>query len=417
MIENILYRCPSCGGFEWLEQGRCRHCHVPVRVLSRKQVAVNGKPESIALWYAKVKGHALPEGPEGMILESGPIRLSGETQKGHFTGLSGVHAVLHGREYSDTGNLILYRGRLLYQGASLKKEVPFKSISAVTIESNTVIVDRNDGRTLYFDFLEESGKKWEDCIQKAIAEFYSPVDIVEFCPRIRFAKTRDRTGNIRGQFKSTQVASEQRYKSDTPLMGLFLRRLVGYLARGLLDMRMTGLENIPREGAAILAANHVSLLDGIILGACLPRLARFMTKNSEFKHPFIREILRMAGAFPVMRYRTDVVAVRNALRVLQNGHLMGVFPEGERSWDGRMQPFKKGTLRLILAAGKPVIPVGISGIYELMPRWTHSLKRVPVRIEIGKPIRFASISIVDQTKEDVKLVDSQLGDAIQRLIA
>ena len=76
MITNLLYRCPSCGGFEWLEQGRCRHCHVPVRVLSRKQVAVNGKPESIAFWYAKVKGHALPEGPEGMILESGPIRLS-----------------------------------------------------------------------------------------------------------------------------------------------------------------------------------------------------------------------------------------------------------------------------------------------------------------------------------------------------
>ena len=92
----------------------------------------------------------------------------------------------------------------------------------------------------------------------------------------------------------------------------------------------------------------------------------------------------MAGAFPVRRYQTDVVAVRNALRVLQKGHLLGVFPEGERSWDGQMLPFKQGTLRLMLAAGKPIIPVGISGIYELMPRWTHRIKRVPVRIKRGK---------------------------------
>jgi len=416
MITNILYRCPECGGFEWLEQEHCRHCHVPVDVLSRKKVAVNGNPGSIARWYAQVKSHALAEGSDGKILESGPIHLSRETQEGHFKGLSGVHAMLRGREPSGTGAVTLYRDRLLFQGASLNKTIPFERISAVTIESNTVIVDRNDGRTLYFDFLEESGKKWEDCIQKAIAEFYSPIDIVEFCPKIRFVETRDRAGKRPGEFHKVHVVSEQWYKRDTLLMGLFLKRLAGYLSRGLLDMRMTGQENIPRKGAAILAANHVSLLDGIILGACLPRLARFMTKNSQFTHPVIQGILRMAGAFPVMRYHTDVVAVRNAWRVLQKEHLLGVFPEGERSWDGRMLPFKKGTLRLMLAAGKPIIPVGISGIYELMPRWTHRIKRVPVRINVGKPMRFASISIVDQTEEDVKLADRQLGEAIQRLI-
>ncbi|MEN8244617.1 MAG: lysophospholipid acyltransferase family protein [Thermodesulfobacteriota bacterium] len=417
MIDTILYRCPACGGFKWLAQGRCRHCHVSVRMLSRKQVAVNGKAGSIALWYGKVKGHALPEGSGGMILKSGPIRLSRETQNGRFKGLSGVHAILHGREPAGTGSLDLYRERLFFQGASLNKSIPFESISAVTIESNTVIVDRNNGRTLYFDFLEESGKQWEDCIQKAMAEFFSPEDIVEFCPKIRFVESRGSATNKRGQFHEIHVAVEQWYKSDLPQISLFLKHFVGSLVRGLLDFRMTGMENIPRQGAAILAANHVSLLDGIILGACLPRLARFMTKNSQFNHPVIRTILRLGGAFPVRRYHTDVVAVRNALRVLQNEHLLGVFPEGERSWDGRMLPFKKGTLRLMLAAGKPVIPVGISGIYELMPRWTHKIKRVPVRVNVGKPMRFASISIVDQTDEDVKLVDRQLRSVIQGLIA
>ena len=417
MITRILYRCPECGGFEWLEQGRCRHCHVLVEVLSRKEVAVNGQPGSIAFWYARVKAHALPQGSDGLILKSGPIRLSRETQEGRFKGLAGVHAVLHGREPFDTGAVTLYRDRLVFQGASFRKIIPFESIAAVTIESNTVIVDRKDGRTLYFDFLEESGKKWEDCIQQAIAEFYHPVDIVEFCPKIRLAEIRNRAGKRSGDFHPKRLEDKHGYKSGMPGLALFLRRFVGYVAKGFLDMQLTGLENIPQKGPAILAANHVSLLDGIILGACLPRLTRFMTKNSQFNHPIMRAILRTAGAFPVMRYHTDVVAVRNAFRVLQKEHLLGVFPEGERSWDGRMLPFKKGTLRLILAAGNPVIPVGISGIYELMPRWTHSIKRVPVRVNVGKPIYFAAISIVDQTEEDVRLADRQLGEAIQRLIS
>ena len=123
-----------------------------------------------------------------------------------------------------------------------------------------------------------------------------------------------------------------------------------------------------------------------------------------------------AGAFPVKRYRTDVIAVRNAWRVLQKGHLLGVFPEGERSWDGQLLPFKQGTLRLMLAVGKPVIPVGISGIYELMPRWTHSIKRGPITINVGKPMRFASISIVDQTEEDVNIANKHLKEAIQQLV-
>lgn len=417
MITNILYRCPACGGFEWLEQERCRHCHVLVEVLSRKEVAVNGQPGSIAFWYAKVKAHALPEGSDGLILKSGPIRLSREIQEGRFKGLSGVHAILHGREHMDEGNMILFRDKLEFQGASLKKNILLENISAVTIESNTVIVDRRHGRTLYFDFLEESGKKWEDCIQKAIAEFYHPARIVEFCPKIRFGGSRGSKVTKHGSFHNIHAAPESGGQNDKPQLSLYVKHLAGTLARGLLDMRITGMENIPCTGAAILAANHVSFLDGIILGACLPRLTRFMTKNSQFSQPFIRAILRMAGAFPVRRYHTDVVAVRNALRVLGKGHLLGVFPEGERSWDGQMLPFKKGTLRMMLAAGKPVIPVGISGIYELMPRWTHSIKRVPVRIKVGQPLRFASISIVDQTDEDVKLVDRQLGRAIQGLTA
>ncbi len=115
-------------------------------------------------------------------------------------------------------SLTLFRNRLFFQGVSQNTSIPFESISAVTIESNTVIVDRKDGPTLYFDFLEESGKKWEDCIQKAIAEFYHPADIVEFCPKIRFSQSRGNKGNKNAKFHEVHVAAKQWYRSDSPLI-------------------------------------------------------------------------------------------------------------------------------------------------------------------------------------------------------
>ncbi|MBW2178046.1 MAG: 1-acyl-sn-glycerol-3-phosphate acyltransferase [Deltaproteobacteria bacterium] len=416
MITDILYRCPECGEFEWLEDGRCRHCRVPVRVLSRKNVAVDGQSGDIAYWYAKVRGHALPQATDGMILHSGRVRLSREIQKGRFKGLSGVYAIRYGREFMTEGSIALYSDRLVFPGASFRESIPFECISAVTIESNTVIVDRTDARTVYIDFQEESGKKWEDCIQKAIARFFSPAEIVEFCPKIRFAQPSSKKPERAVGHHDIRVRAQKWYRSDFPPASSLLKRIAACLADGLLDIEFTGMENIPSRGAAILAANHVSFLDGIILAACLPRVVRFMTKNSQFNTPVMRVILKLGGTFPVKRYRTDVVAVRNALRVLQHGHVLGVFPEGERSWDGRMQPFKKGTLRLMMAAGKPVVPVGISGIYELMPRWTTTLRRVPVRITVGEPLRFTVNPIGCQTEEDIAAADERLRRTIETLI-
>jgi 1-acyl-sn-glycerol-3-phosphate acyltransferase len=111
-----------------------------------------------------------------------------------------------------------------------------------------------------------------------------------------------------------------------------------------------------------------------------------------------------------------VLAVRNAIRVVQQGHILGIFPEGERSWDGRMLPFKQGAMRLVLALGQPVIPVGISGAYGLMPRWTHKIERVPVTIRFGRPIRFDHISIPRQTREDIKKTAVELKKEILQLI-
>ena len=81
-----------------------------------------------------------------------------------------------------------------------------------------------------------------------------------------------------------------------------------------------------------------------------------------------------------------------------------------------MLPLHSGTIRLILALNTPIIPVGISGAYELMPRWTASIKRVPVNISIGKPIKLAHIPIPRQTRDDIESASTELRTQIQKLI-
>ena len=88
----------------------------------------------------------------------------------------------------------------------------------------------------------------------------------------------------------------------------------------------------------------------------------------------------------------------------------------KRSWDGRLLPFKHGAMGLVLALGQPVIPVGISGAYELMPRWTSKIKRTPVTIRIGQPTNFDPIPIPEQTKDDIERASAKLKSCFLDLI-
>jgi len=194
-----------------------------------------------------------------------------------------------------------------------------------------------------------------------------------------------------------------------------VRLLAGLFLQAVLPLRIEGQDHLPRQGPMILAANHSSFLDAILLAALAPRPVAFMTKNSQFAHPALFHILRWAGAFPVRRYTTDPLAVRNALRILRRGRVLGLFPEGERCWDDRMQPFKRTTVRLMLAAGAPVVPVGIRGAYGLMPRWSTRIRRVPVAIRFGAPLHLPVVAPEDQDDGLVETWRLRLQEAVAAL--
>ena len=144
-----------------------------------------------------------------------------------------------------------------------------------------------------------------------------------------------------------------------------------------------GRQHIPAGGPCILAANHVSVMDGFFLGIASTRQVRFMAKRELFRWPGIRHVLLAAGAFPVDRGADAGRAIAAGVELLEQGAVLGVFPEGT-SLPDQKRGYKRGAARLALATGAPLVPVALVGTELTLEPRTHRVSLPRVRIEIGE---------------------------------
>lgn len=156
-------------------------------------------------------------------------------------------------------------------------------------------------------------------------------------------------------------------------------------------VRVIGGENMLREGPVILCANHVSLQDPMILDVYLGRLIRFMAKKELFENRFMSRIMTWLGAFPVSRGESDLSAMRTSLKLLADGEVLGIFPEGHRYADGEMHEFGNGLALIALRSGAPVVPAYIRGNYRLFRRVTVTLGAPLALAEQGRRCDSASL--------------------------
>lgn len=157
-----------------------------------------------------------------------------------------------------------------------------------------------------------------------------------------------------------------------------------------------GLENIPATGGAILAGNHLSVADEVFMGAVVRRHIAFWAKSDYFTGTgltgwFNRNLMESLGAIRVNREggRAALYAFDAAVPALKGGDLVGVYPEGTRSPDGKLYRGRTGMARLALEAGVPVIPVGTIGTEKIQPIGRLIPKLGPVTIKFGKPMDFS----------------------------
>jgi 1-acyl-sn-glycerol-3-phosphate acyltransferase len=164
--------------------------------------------------------------------------------------------------------------------------------------------------------------------------------------------------------------------------------LCRWIARTLFALRVEGTEYIPRKGAAILAPNHVSFLDPVVVGISARRSVYFMAQRELFGNPLAKWFMSSLHAFPVSREQISPSTVRRTLALLEAGEAVVIFPEGGRG-DGRtMRPIRPGIGLIAARSGAPVIPVCHSGTERALPRGARIIRRVPLRVRFGPPIRF-----------------------------
>jgi 1-acyl-sn-glycerol-3-phosphate acyltransferase len=190
-----------------------------------------------------------------------------------------------------------------------------------------------------------------------------------------------------------------------------LKPLVAAVGRLWFRLESVGTERVPMRGAVLLASNHQSLLDPPLIGAVLPRELDYLAKAELFRVPLLGALIGRLNAHPVEREGADAAALRLALRLLQEGRALLVFPEGTRGDGGGLNPARPGTGMLAALSEAPVVPVYVAGSADALPRGRGFPRRARVTVRFGPALRFAR----ERGKGRYQAISDEIMAAIGRL--
>jgi len=201
-----------------------------------------------------------------------------------------------------------------------------------------------------------------------------------------------------------------------------LHAIIPPLLRLIWRPRVSGTDRVPRSGGVILASNHLSFADSVVIPSTSPRPVRFLAKSDYFTTPgFKGRLMRLffegLGMLPVDRDDPQAAlgSLDTALEVLRRGEAFGIYPEGTRSRDGRLYRGRTGVAHLALTAGVPVVPVGLSGTEQLQPVGSSLPRVVPVEVVFGEPIQVAGRFDGMPSGKARRLLTDEIMAAIQAL--
>jgi 1-acyl-sn-glycerol-3-phosphate acyltransferase len=202
----------------------------------------------------------------------------------------------------------------------------------------------------------------------------------------------------------------------------FLSRLIlAPLARLIFRPRIVGKGNVPTSGPVLIASNHLSFIDSVVLTLVAPRSVSFLAKSTYFTGTGFRGwvsrvFFTSIGAIPVERGAGHAAqdALDSGLRVLREGGAFAIYPEGTRSLDGRIYKGRTGVAWLALTSGAVVVPVALTGTENLQPVGSRRLRLAKVTVEFGTPLDLSSHGRADSGRARRRATD-QVMDAIQRM--
>lgn len=183
--------------------------------------------------------------------------------------------------------------------------------------------------------------------------------------------------------------------------------------------RVRGLEKVPR-GGALLLVNHQSFLDPLFVAAGMQRPVSYLARDNLFRVPLIGWIMRRTYVMPISRESAGTESLRLSIDRCRQGYLVGIFPEGTRTVDGRVGDFKPGFVAIARRSGVPVLPVGVAGAFEAYSR-RHRLPRPgQIRVVFGDPIPPEEVLQLSRRGEEatfVKLVRDKVAACHEEAVA
>ncbi len=198
--------------------------------------------------------------------------------------------------------------------------------------------------------------------------------------------------------------------------------VVGPLLRGIFRPWVVGLENIPADGAVILASNHLSFIDSIFLPLEVDRHVSFLAKSDYFTRRGIKgwatkAFMNATGQLPIDRSggKASEASLNTGLAVLARGEILGIYPEGTRSPDGKLYRGRTGVARMILEAGVPVVPVAMVDTAKIMPIGTRLPKIGRIGIIVGEPLDFSRFDGMEGDRFILRSVTDEIMYELQRL--
>ncbi len=221
--------------------------------------------------------------------------------------------------------------------------------------------------------------------------------------------------------ENTAQHSRARTIGVNPIVYWLIRTPVQVFFHVYLRMSRIGRDHIPKQGPAIIAANHRSFFDPFVIGTMTRRPMYYVAKRELFEiHPLLSWILTALGAFPVDRGRGDRDTIETAKALLARGEIVLIFPEGTRTRPGPLGSPKRGVGRLALETGAPVIPVAVIGTEAIRRGWR--LRPHKVQVRAGRPLRFPHVDastpaaagiVTDRVWARVKLQWAWLGGVVE----
>lgn len=193
-------------------------------------------------------------------------------------------------------------------------------------------------------------------------------------------------------------------------MNVAVRKIVEGIYHCIYDLHFEGTENIQKNGGVIYASNHRSYHDPVFITMRVPKKFCYMAKEELFRNKIFGKFITMLGAFPITRGTGDMAALDNAIDKVRNGQNLVIFPEGTRSYDGKVGKGKTGVALVAAKAGVDVIPVGIC--FE-GPKLTFRKK---VTIKFGKPISAEKLHIEGTSSKDLRVIKNTIMDSIRELV-